>query len=258
MFTATVDTSGFNRALRAFQKESRKSMDEVLEKEAGILVGMMIGKTPPADIGGGGTNKSGGVSSGAKKAGEKRLAADIATLFPTTRMKSEAVHRQIELGFEFGTGRGRKKVKDFAESISDLKRIHAFARSRSTGRVRTGTTGQNMAVTRKALLNQYIRQEKKRVGMLSAGWLRAARRLKTAKSKTPAWITRHGSKPGDVSFRSSKSGLTIDIANRMPYFPKNQARRVGYVLKRREHALEKALESMIARKAAKANQRMKR
>jgi hypothetical protein len=257
MFETTVDTSNLNRALRDFAKESRKSLDEILEKETGIVVGLMVGMTPPADIGGFGTKSDGGISPSARKQGEARIASDIAALFPTTRMKEGRVMGMIENGFEFGTKRGKKVVKDYANTIADLERIHNFARSPSTGRVRTGSTGQNMALTTAALRREFIKRKKKQVGMLAAGWLKAAQRLKTAKSKTPAWITRHGSKPGGVDFRKSKSGLTITVRNNMPYFPKNQQRRMDMALRRREHGIRKAIEAMIERKAKRANQKMR-
>lgn len=258
MFETKVDTSRLNAAMRAFAKESRKSMDEVLQKQGGILVGHLIALTPPAAARAQAMNDRGGITSQAKKRGEARIKADIASLFPTTRMKPERVWGMIDNGFRWGTGRGAKRIPEYAESLDDLERVHRFARSRATGRTRTGSTGQNMAMTNAALRREFIRQKIKKVGILNAGWLSAAKKLKTAKSKTPAWITRHGNKPGGVDFRHSRSGLTITIRNRMPYFPKDQDRRIRRALDRRQYGLEQALQAMIDRKAKKATQQMKR
>lgn len=257
MFVTQVDTTKLNEVMRAFAKESRKGIDEVVEKQAGILVGHLIALTPPAAARSQAMNDSGGITAQAKKRGEARIKADIASLFPTTRLKPERVWGMIDNGFTWGTGREKKKIQEYAENIQDLERVHRFARSRRTGRVRTGSTGQNMAMTSAALRREFIKEKIKKVGILNAGWLAAAKRLKTARSKTPAWITRHGNKPGGVEFRNSKSGLTIFVKNRMPYFPKDQDQRIQRALDRRTYGLTKALEAMIERKAKRATQRMK-
>lgn len=259
MITATVDATGLYRAMEEFSKASRKSMDEVLEQQAGIMVGHLIAFTPPAASRGQAINDRGTIAMSAKKRGEAIIRADIATLFPTTAIRDEQrIYGMIDNGFQWGTGRGKKIIRDFADSISDLARVHNFARSKATGRVRTGTTGQNMALTRKALRTAYTKEKIKDVGLLNAGWLRAAKKLKTAKRATPAWITRHGDKPGGVDFRRSKSRLTITVSNKMPYFPSNMESRIARAIDRRRHGLEQALEAMLARKAKRAEQRMNR
>lgn len=256
MFETTVDTTKLNQAMKAFAKESRKDLGEILQKQGGILVGHMIALTPPAAGRSQAMNDRGGITNEAKKRGEARMKADINSLFPTTRMRPERVWGMIENGHRWGTGRGAKKIPEYAEHLDDLERVHRFARSRSTGR--TGTTGQNMALTTAALRREFIRRKIKKVGTLNAGWLAAAKKFKTAKSKTPAWITRHGEKPGGTVFRETKSGLTITIENRMPYFPKDQYRRLQRAIERREYGLEQALQAMIDRKAKRANQKMGR
>ena len=258
MITANVDTSGLNKALSEFAKESRKDMEDLLEKQGGILVGHLIALTPPGKARGQNLTDRGGIATSAKKLGEATIKADINSLFPTTRMKPEKVWGMIENGYRWGTGRGAKRIQNYAESVAELERVHRIARSRKTGRVRTGTIGQNMALTRAATRNEFRKAQIKQVGILNAGWLRAAKRLKTAKRATPAWITRHGDKPGGVLFRRSKHGLSIIVDNRMDYFPKNIEMRIQKAIDRREYGLTKALAAMIKRKADKANKKMKR
>lgn len=258
MFETHVDTSGLNAALKEFAKTSRKSMEKVTREQSAIMVAHLIGHTPPGEMKGRSINDRGGITAAAKKRGEASVAADITSLFPTVRMADDKVFSMIESGYKWGTGRGRKIIRDFATSPQDLKRIHRFARSPSTGRVRTGSTGQNMALTRGAIRREYIKQQKKKVGTLNAGWLRAARELKTAKRNTPAWITRHGAKPGGVHFRSTKSGLTITMANNMPYMPRNMASRVSRAVQRREHGMLEAMEAIIERRAKQAERRQGR
>jgi hypothetical protein len=257
MFEAQIDSRKLFLAMKEFAKESRKDLGEIVQKQAGIMVGHLISFTPPAASLGQSMSDRGSITSQAKKRGEASVKADIAVLFPTTRLKPEAVRGMIDNGYEWGTGRGAKKIPEYADSIADLKRIHDFSRSKSTGRVRTGIGGQNMAMTNAALRREFIKLKIKNVGILNAGWLSAAKKLKTSKRATPSWITRHGDKPGGASFRDSKSGLTITISNRMPYFPRNMDSRIQRAITYRAYGLQKALESMIERKAQKATQRMR-
>ena len=260
MFTAQVDTTKLNLAMAKFAKESRQDLDEVMEKEAGTIVGGLIAMTPPGKKSGTNMTDRGGIAMSAKKLGEATIRADIASLFPTTKdvgLKKAQIQGMIENGFEWGTGRGRKKLNKFSDSVAELKSHHARFRSKATGRVKTGSVGQNMVVTRAGIRNEFIREQIKRVGILNAGWLRAAKQLKTAKRATPAWITRHGDKPGSAIFRRTKHGLSISLQNRMDYFPKNIESRMQLAVSRRAAGIEKAVAAMIARKAAKANQRMK-
>lgn len=256
MFVADVDTTQMNLALARFAKESRKEVEEIIEKQSGIIVGHLIAMTPPAKARGANMSDRGGIAASAKKLGEATIRADIASLFPSTRMKREKVEGMIDSGFRWGTGRGAKKISRYAGSVAELKRIHAQARSKKTGRVRTGSIGQNMALTKAAIRNQFARDQIKRVGILNAGWLRAARKLKTAKRATPAWITRHGDKPGAVNFRRSRHGLAITVSNHMDYFPKNINQRIQRAVDRRARGLEKAIEAMLERKAKRATKRM--
>jgi hypothetical protein len=259
MITANVDTSRLFQVMKQFSKESRKDLGTVVQERGAIMVAHLIAYTPPGASRGQALGDRGGINAKvAKGRGESSIAADIAALFPPApRGSDEKIQGMMDSGFEFGTGRGKKIIKQHAKSLSEMKRIHDAARSKSSGRVRTGSVGQSMALAKKSLRNQYIKQAKKKVGILNAGWLRAARKLKTAKRNTPAWITRHGQQAGGVDFRHSKSGLTITVSNGVQYFPKNMTSRIDRVVNRGVYGLEKALENMIARNAAKATQRMK-
>jgi len=233
-------------------KETKKGMDDVILEQSAIIVGHFIAMTPPGKAKGG----DGPIGKQEKKLGERTITADLNSLFPTTRLKSEKVWGMIENGFRWGTGRGAKKIGAYAESVADLERIHRNARSKRTGRVRTGTIGQNMALTKKSILKSFISQQIKEVGMLNAGWLRAAEELKTSKRQIPAWIRRHGKKPGDAQKTKTKSGLRVTVSNRMDYFPKNMKSRMQAAANRRERGLEKALEAMLTRKADKLTRKL--
>jgi len=252
MFDADIDTKRLNTLMAVWGKETKKGMDDVILEQSAIIVGHFIAMTPPGKAKGG----DGPIGKQEKKLGERTITADLNSLFPTTRLKSEKVWGMIENGFRWGTGRGAKKIGAYAESVADLERIHRNARSKRTGRVRTGTIGQNMALTKKSILKSFISQQIKEVGMLNAGWLRAAEELKTSKRQIPAWIRRHGKKPGDAQKTKTKSGLRVTVSNRMDYFPKNMKSRMQAAANRRERGLEKALEAMLTRKADKLTRKL--
>jgi len=252
MFSADIDTKRLTTLMAVWGKETKKGMDDVILEQSAMIVGHFIAMTPPAKAKGG----SGPIGKEEKKLGENTIRADLNSLFPTTKLKSEEVWGMIENGFRWGTGRGAKKIGAYAESIADLERIHRNARSKRTGRVRTGTIGQNMALTKKSILKTFISKQIKEVGMLNAGWLRAAEELKTSKRQIPAWIRRHGKKPGDAQKTKTKSGLRVTVSNRMDYFPKNMKSRMQAAANRRERGLEKALEAMLARKANKLTRKL--
>jgi hypothetical protein len=256
MITVQIDTRRLNAAMQEFARLARKDLDFVVRQQAGIMVGQLIALTPPATSKGENMTDRGGINPAAKKAGEARIAADIQALFPTTKLKEPEIMGMMEAGFEWGTGRGKKVIRQFAATEADMERIHKAARSPATGRVRTGSTGQNMALTRSAIRNAYIKRAIQRVGELNAGWLNAARELNTAKRATPAWITRHGPKRGGVSVARVPQGISITVSNRVPYFPKDMEQRIQRVVARRYQGLRKAIEAMIERKAKQANRRM--
>ena len=257
MLNITVDTRELQAAMAEFAREARKDLDKIIREQAGLLTGHMIALTPPAAGRGQAMNDRGRISLEAKKRGEAAVAADIAALFPTTRLRESAVMGMIDAGFEWGSGRGKKVIRDFAPTEADLARIHRASRG-SFGRVRLGYTGGNMALTRAATRRAYTRAMQRRVGLLNAGWLNAARELRTARSATPAWITRHQPGPGGIALSRTPTGLQIRIANRLPWFPRDMESRVERAVRWRTKGLRKALQSMVERRSRRANQRMGR
>lgn len=258
MITVDVDTSRFESAIAEFAKLTRKDISEVYRQQAGILVGHVIAITPPGGKSGQAFTDSGGIGLEAKKRGEAAVAADISRLFPTSNLKHDTLVGMVNAGFEFKTGKGHKDiVREVAESADDLRRIHQFARNPRTGRTRK-MKGIGMAITRKSVLKQYIRQEMTKVGKLNAGWINAAREMKTVGRAVPAWITRHGAGRGgaNVTERAGKIGITL--FNNEVWFPSGMEARVALALRRRENGLLKATEAVMDRRAKAAERRMGR
>lgn len=257
MIEVKTDTSKLEAAIRDFAKLTRKDLGEVMRTQAGILVGHVIAITPPGGSNGQSMAAQGGISIDAKKRGENRLAADIARLFPTSTLPTDQMEAMARNGFEWKVGKEHKvTIRSVARSPGDLVILHKQARNPNTGRTRK-MMGHGMAVTRKALLAAYTRQAIRKVGLLNAGWIAAARALKTASRAVPAWITRHGAQGGGANVLDSGSKVAIRISNANGWFPKGMDARVDFALKRREEGLKKATEAILERRAKAAEARMK-
>jgi hypothetical protein len=261
MIDVDVDTSGLEAALAEFSKLTRKDLGEVTKQQAGILVGHVIAITPPGSGRGQAMTDSAGIDLAAKKRGEARIAEDISKLFVTTRLPEGAIEKLIndrDFQWENPMAGGRKVlVYQRANSQSDLAIVHARARNPRNGRTRQAGGGL-MAIARSAQVKAYIKTAIKKVGLLNAGWLNAARELKTASRAVPAWITRHGSQGGGADVRDSGPGVRVRIFNTQTWFPSGMEARVALAVRRREHGLKKAMEAILERRARAAEKRQGR
>lgn len=254
MFESQVDTTKLFKAMKQLSVVLDKDIDEVVEHQSKLMVGQLVGQTPPGGPKGT-TGNNGNITSSAKKYGEAAIKADIASLFPTTRKPEKIIDGMIAGDHRWDTKLGKRRLKQKALTLSDMKRIHQKSRSPRTGRVRKGKSSEYMAISRASIKNQYQKELIKNVGMLAAGWNRAARELKTSKGAIPAWVKRHQDKPGGVSFRNTKSGLTINLYNNMSYFPRDIDRRLQRVVKWRTHAILKQLDYVLT---SQINRKVKR
>ena len=261
MIAINIDTSKLEVAIAEFAKLTRKDLGAITKQQAGMLVGHVIALTPPGGREGQSITDSGGIGLDAKKRGEARVASDISRLFVTTRLPQGAIEALIDdRDFQWQNPQegGRPvMVSQRANSLQDMAIIHKRARNPRNGRTRQAGGGL-MAIARPALVKQYIREMKKQVGLLNAGWITAARELKTAARAVPAWITRHGAQPGGADVRDSGPAVRIRIYNSMTWFPQGMEARVAIAVNRREYGIKKAMEAMLERRAKAAEARMGR
>lgn len=123
----------------------------------------------------------------AKRAGERAIETDIGKLFVAAS--------------------GRNPIQPVA-----IASIHQSART-DKGRVAGRSRGKNRHRVSKAALQAQMRDAKKGVGNLAAGFLPAARAVGY---NPPAWIGRH-SAPGSVSLRITSHGIRFRAINNVAY-----------------------------------------
>lgn len=258
MLEIKVDTSGLESAMKEFSRLCAKDLSDVVKQQAGILVGHVIALTPPGGKNGQAITDNGGISLAAKKRGESRIAADIASIFPTTRLPEGQIDALIANRFEWEMPSGRKYATYLkANSLADLALVHRKARNPRSGRTRA-MGGHFTAITRPALLKAYIAQEIKKVGKLNAGWINAARELRTASRNVPAWITRHGAASGGSNITGGQYSTIVTIFNNQTWFPGDMSARVKIAVDRRERGLRTAMASIVEKRAKAAEKRMGR
>jgi hypothetical protein len=205
------DTSKFERALKAFAAESRKSGREVLENQARLFVRDAATITPPNNT-----------FRFTKGKGVARVRKDIAKVMRPARLSPNdpaVFHRR------FRGSRGRINI--------DLRGLR-------DGRIPIS----------KPRLDAFIRRKISHVGFLAAGWVAAARRLKT---NLPEWITRHGARFGSVRITLNRRGIAVRIVNTVPYVGEvgGLRRRIQTALDFRAGAMERQLEDLAVKRAAK-------
>ena len=256
MLDIQLDTSNLEASIAEFAKLCRKDLGTVTKEQAGLLVAHVIAITPPGQQAA--MSDQGGISLAAKKQGEARLASDIARIFPTTRLKPQAIDALMEQRHEWQGPNGSKLLTHVrANSLAEMAAVHQAARHPRSGRTRA-MGGRFAAVTRPALLKAYIKEQLGKVGLLNAGWIAAATQLKTASRNVPQWIRRHGRQPGGAEVRDSGPMVAIRIFNSQTWFPGDMQRRVAAALRRREFGLKQAMEAVLARRAKAAQARMNR
>jgi hypothetical protein len=257
MIQLKIDTSKMEAALADFAKEARKDLGAMMKSQAGILVGHMIALTPPASGKGHQMSETnGGEDHSAKRRGEDSVEADIRKIFIPTKLSEKRAAGAAAAGFSVRPAGSQRAmiVRDTAFDLAKMKKVHGYARNPLSGRTRS-LNGLSLALTKAGLLNKYIRQEQRKVGLLSAGWLTAARAMNTTKRSTPAWISRHGQQPGGATMQVGGSVVSIRVFNNQRWFPGDMGQRVQLAIDRRERGMRKATEAIIARRARTAQRK---
>lgn len=181
------NSARFNRSLISILEHSRKPAEEVMRKQARLVVEKMFDVTPPA-----GRSKRGVA---AKKVGEKTVAGNI---------------QKVLSGVPVSKNRSISTISEHQIAV-----IHT--RARVAGRVRGKKRARGVRVlVPKQKLNVYIKKRQKAVGMLAAGWNKAASLLQARNRYWPSYVRRH-SPPSDASVTVTKDRIRIHFHNKVQF-----------------------------------------
>ena len=183
----TADVTQLNRSLSRFAAMTRRDAKEVADQAMRGILKTVIMITPP----GTGPNDT---FTAAKKRGEAWVENDIRKMFKPDRVWAGPARRS--------TSAGRVEIRA----------KHQARRSARTGRVLGGKRRKVIPVP-DADLTAYIRDRKKKVGILMSGWKPAAQRMGVA---MPAWARRHTG-PGHIIVKESRNGTSIMAENSVTY-----------------------------------------
>jgi len=190
------DAWGFALAVE-LKRQVKKSQEEVMREMTKDLVGTVIALTPPSA----GKHASGMT---AKKRGERTTEGQIRRVFEGVTKSNLSNNNPLASG-----GHTRN------QSTNWMAATHK--RARRNGTVKRGSVRYRHKVM-KGPLNRYIRMRKSKVGMLAAGWGKAAADFGVRGRNYPAWIKRHqGKAKGTASFKVTKDNIHVRFTNNVRY-----------------------------------------
>lgn len=192
--TVKTDLRGALRKLESAGGSARKVLRREVDVTARAFTREIATEwTPPAGPDARGTK--------AKKLGEAAVTRDIRRIYATAAYAFDTIKDPVQADYfwflilakQFGEAQSVLQAHSYNvrmryAPLATRPDLGLHSRNRKRGRVPRSTHAQQI-VTNAGALNSYIRQRRKNVGLLMAGWLSAARYFKI---KLPAWVERHG------------------------------------------------------------------
>lgn len=249
-----LETGKFNAAVDAFARAARMDIVEATKKQAGVLTGYVMACTPPATAKG--TEKA-KLGMSEKKAGESTIASDIESLFIGTRAPEKVLRAWVHEGIKPGWLKGAAP-RGYVMDAASMAKWHRASRSTKTGRTFGGKWGgagvgranMNVAWAPPSLIKRYVREQKKKVGRLNSGWLRAAHALGTSRSYIPGWVERFPEE-GGLEIEASRDVVKITISNTFQFNAADMDKRIRWALKRAETSVLKQIDAALKYRARK-------
>jgi len=258
MIVANVDVGRLAAVIRRFPPGIVQSMDAIIDQNALLLMSSsgnvpgLVQVTPPFHGGVRGT--------AAKRAGEGAVESDIRSVYAQPGRIYELIKsydgERAANGWWWLLKNDPTKARRYLELEApsrlrglqigfDGGAVHRANRNRRTGRVRGGPYGLILD-QRNTGLNRYIRERKKRVGLLASGWVSDAGKLGQVRG-VPAWVARHSANLGEVRRIRRGGAYLVRIENTARYAESDSKRRAQSVLRYRVSALNRQL-PYLARK----------
>jgi hypothetical protein len=240
------DRQGYNQQIEEFSRLSGRSTGAVLREETGLLVKQFMERTPP--FAGKRPHLEGGLTKGAQRRGENRVAMDIRRVFKTSK--------DFPRFFKNKDAKALLANNDTVPLASMLKRagfhfmrvgekpIRDEHQSQRISRGRMKSRPLQTFLTREDPLKEYVKTRQKMVGFAKAGWLVAARKFGT--KKLPAWVTRHVSSPGFVhDGTKNRINPSVIAANLVPWIQRIERDCLGPAINDRRAALNDKIRQAI-------------
>lgn len=184
MFGASIsltNEAAFQKSLEGILANSRRPLEKVMHDQAKGLVGKIIQNTPPFS-----SRKRGNV---AKAAAKKRIATQI-------NRTLEGVHAK----------RADATTESALRAAHESVRVQGVVKRRVKSRVRVP----------KGKLKAYIKRRQAKIGMLAAGWNKAADKFGVSARMRPAWVKKH--RPNSAaSVKVSASSIVIRFSNKVRF-----------------------------------------
>jgi hypothetical protein len=257
MITGSLDIRALKATLGKVPKALTEAGKKSVTSQAKLFLsnredGGVINLTPPGSQGVRGP--------AARKQGENRVRGDIGRVYATRGQAYDDIAARDRLMADvfwklMSEGNwtvAREVLRDFGQRLTQANvrdfsaEVHRNLRKRN-GRIHERQSPV-MIVTQDRALRDYQKLMMGRVGLLAAGWLKAASRLGV---KAPPWIERHraaAAKWGEVRITSAPGRFIIEITNASRHAGPNNLQRIAdYALAYRREAIIRRAE-FLARK----------
>lgn len=250
-----IDTTEFDRAMRRFGAESKRTSVEILTQQAKLFVRDIVRITPPS------TGKTSIVK------GKNRLVSDICRIvqpLPAAKFNKPGFYNEESFHpfNHVGAAPIGEIMHKMLRSTAAIEKWHQSRRN-NRGRVpkihKNATTGirkrdlkfLDQGFTTPSLLTAYIKAQLAKIGILASGWNAAAIRLGLP---LPQWITRHGTSRGQVEVITTGGSVKIRITNAVRFVGdvSGMERRVQSALNNRAKQMDKQVDDFAVKKASRA------
>lgn len=259
----SVDISNLMRKLKKYPVALKEVANLIVPQEAkGFVYSRSRGAqgivniTPPSQ---------GSADAGAKLMGEKAVARDVATVYPTkakvyTEIKRKhpgaekaywaALKRRGKKGKAQGIAQADAIVRRYSSEYRGLRHAQfdsgaAIKRRRRNGKVQG--KGGSFIVLNSAPLERHRRSREKRVGMYASGY-NDADKIKVA---LPSWIKRHQKAFSSSNKKGDGVKLEIVFHNTVPFGAADTKRRIRYVIAYRKNGLKRRLPYVVKKTLAR-------
>lgn len=223
--TVETDTSDLRAAMARFQRVTGATVEDCVKEVARTATRQMLKFTPPA-----GRNVQG---TAAKRALEARIEGDFANIFAPRVL------------------RGKR-----AEVYPNPKGIHRQQPWKRQGTAVRKAPRNPPAFVAQSKYNALLKEKKRNVGRMAAGWIRALDYLNTGKN-VPAWVRRHAPGGGRITPSGNADVFALEVENPIPYMSSQQAEALAYFgVSAGLNGLDKAAAAIIRRRAKQARLEM--